>query len=913
MLSTQPQTQNRSESDRSPFVPVQPEPGVPRSGGPDLGPSYGQIPGAAGTQGAVLPANHDAAAAAFQYMGESPQHKGLKAASSSDVSPAMLRTAMAEGGQPLPESVSGQMSQWFGEDFANVRVHLDTRSALLANAMGAEAFAFGSNLFFGDGQFAPDTPRGKQLIAHELTHVVQNRGQTPDPTDGRAAQAGQSRISVGSSSSAAEHEARAVAETFEKGGAKPPLSLAHSGPIIQRSDAAVHKDMELQVSEVEHAPNLFNPFEREPGSGSRTAGALEIYSGNWTNDLTQLKVPGFYGMLGDELKLAHEPGQPVTGLQIESVMNGLLKAMAILEFGTRIGENATAGDKLVPYQPQDHIDNPVGLRSEDLLIKDSELRPVLPVQSPKLRMLNHGKPLPLPDTARDQQLKGAALPGRQVDNPELYKVSAAGLSKHIYNSIETAKNFWMQAAEAGPTPEGRRLLGRGMHIVEDYFAHSNFIEVALNDFIEFALQHQNDQSISQSSKQFAERVADPGHGVQPRGQHHGWVDTLYDPRQDHKSTVGATPRQAITTGTFGPDDTRVSIAHLIVPMLPKVNAALEMAVDPMMELISKNADVQMTFPAFLKQLSARSRPGAAMAALLSGLDGGGVVVPVPSLAFGLPPVDFKTREPLVQAFSTYSSIYNAVPGFVREIALALMKDQLRTSLHSGVHSLLVAITGFITGEDTAKLQGLDDNALLKKDEETEARLIPKTEMGRRLGPGGDLEGMAPEDRELSVGSGKDAPSHSRINKDHPDSLFFGLHKALAMEADRHILEAMQSVWQGRGSLFGDGAHFAPNTAAGHDLVSSEATRQSTRARKLYSQDMPGSSFAQGDAKNQSALKDYPGLGSLLNLADLFISHPNDSTWWRAVVSSYIAMHADEVTQHILARNRGQTSLLHKKP
>jgi Domain of unknown function (DUF4157) len=63
--------------------------------------------------------------------------------------------------------------------FANVRVHADERAAESARALGARAYTIGSDIVFGGGTFAPQTPAGRRLLAHELAHVVQQRGAAP--------------------------------------------------------------------------------------------------------------------------------------------------------------------------------------------------------------------------------------------------------------------------------------------------------------------------------------------------------------------------------------------------------------------------------------------------------------------------------------------------------------------------------------------------------------------------------------------------------------------------------------------------------------------------------------------------------------------------------------------------------------
>jgi hypothetical protein len=65
------------------------------------------------------------------------------------------------------------MEPRFGYDFSGVRIHTDARAAELAGAIQARAFAVGQEIFFGAGEFAPETSHGRQLMAHELTHVVQ--------------------------------------------------------------------------------------------------------------------------------------------------------------------------------------------------------------------------------------------------------------------------------------------------------------------------------------------------------------------------------------------------------------------------------------------------------------------------------------------------------------------------------------------------------------------------------------------------------------------------------------------------------------------------------------------------------------------------------------------------------------------
>lgn len=77
------------------------------------------------------------------------------------------------GGRELAPSVRQFMEARFGVDFGGVRVHADERSAGLAADIHAQAFTIGNDVYFGAGYFAPESPSGRQLLAHELVHTLQ--------------------------------------------------------------------------------------------------------------------------------------------------------------------------------------------------------------------------------------------------------------------------------------------------------------------------------------------------------------------------------------------------------------------------------------------------------------------------------------------------------------------------------------------------------------------------------------------------------------------------------------------------------------------------------------------------------------------------------------------------------------------
>ncbi|MBD2500372.1 DUF4157 domain-containing protein [Anabaena azotica FACHB-119] len=80
------------------------------------------------------------------------------------------------GGQPLADEIKQLMEQAFGADFGGVRIHTDAQSDKLNQSIQARAFTTGQDIFFRQGEYSPGSNTGKELLAHELTHVVQQNG-----------------------------------------------------------------------------------------------------------------------------------------------------------------------------------------------------------------------------------------------------------------------------------------------------------------------------------------------------------------------------------------------------------------------------------------------------------------------------------------------------------------------------------------------------------------------------------------------------------------------------------------------------------------------------------------------------------------------------------------------------------------
>jgi hypothetical protein len=97
--------------------------------------------------------------------------------------PAIVYEVLNSPGQPLDPATRAYMEPRFGHDFSKVRVHTDAKAAESARGVNALAYTVGKDVVFGAGQFAPRMRGGQRLLAHELTHVVQQSKQNSKLND----------------------------------------------------------------------------------------------------------------------------------------------------------------------------------------------------------------------------------------------------------------------------------------------------------------------------------------------------------------------------------------------------------------------------------------------------------------------------------------------------------------------------------------------------------------------------------------------------------------------------------------------------------------------------------------------------------------------------------------------------------
>lgn len=87
------------------------------------------------------------------------------------------------GGTPLSTDLRAYFEPRFGHDFSRVRIHADAEGSKAARSVQARAYTYGSDIVFGAGEYAPATPQGRRLLAHELAHVIQQGGGASSPSN----------------------------------------------------------------------------------------------------------------------------------------------------------------------------------------------------------------------------------------------------------------------------------------------------------------------------------------------------------------------------------------------------------------------------------------------------------------------------------------------------------------------------------------------------------------------------------------------------------------------------------------------------------------------------------------------------------------------------------------------------------
>jgi hypothetical protein len=206
-----------------------------------------------------------------------PRTSAGLAGSGSEVAPGSVGEVLSSPGRSLDPPTRVLMEQRFGHDFSQVRLHAGGAAERSARELSALAYTVGNHVVFGEGRYAPGTPAGQRLIAHELAHVVQQSGtapvlrrqpdphkpppgQSPPPPPGPKSRDPAAEVSTIISSRTAGKDLRAWldAHPADRGVAEKTL-------LDKAASSTVERELE-RIGDL-----LAEVFARDPGSSARVA------------------------------------------------------------------------------------------------------------------------------------------------------------------------------------------------------------------------------------------------------------------------------------------------------------------------------------------------------------------------------------------------------------------------------------------------------------------------------------------------------------------------------------------------------------------------------------------------------------------------------------------------------------------
>jgi len=312
------------------------------------------------------PAEHEAERVAAQVM-RMPSRRAP--GGGPDVAPASVGHVLSSPGKPLDPTARSYFEGRLGTDLGHVRIHDDARAADSARAVGADAYALGDHLAFAEGRYAPRSPQGMRLLAHELVHVAQRRSGKL-----RRYQAGE----------------------------------------------AGHGSIE---EEALHAAGFH---------GDMTHGEIgAVYLGNWMRDWSQIGDP-------------HNPW-----------VLRVLNILSMGEFNRPVSAAQVGG-----YLASEHLDRPDGGSSPE-----TERLP--PGEAASARAALSPEQLSFFELERSQAFKDAVKKRAKSDElPPYIEVGRARARAELRAAAQGRRG----------DPDTMQRLGAALHAIEDYYAHSNFVD-----------------------------------------------------------------------------------------------------------------------------------------------------------------------------------------------------------------------------------------------------------------------------------------------------------------------------------------------------------------------------------------------------------------------------------------------------
>lgn len=198
--------------------------------------------------------------------------------------PAIVQDVLRLNGQPLEASTRAFFEPRFGHDFSRVRIHAGAQAARSAAAINALAYTSGEHIVFHTGRYAPSSPEGRRLLAHELTHVVQQTQQTHLPV--------QHELEIGTPGDACEIEADRIADLVVNGGTAEKQGTLQKPLGVTQNSASSPSRLQRQVG-----PNTC-PTDISFSTGNAAVHVPLCGIANVTATTVPANIPGIRWSLG---------------------------------------------------------------------------------------------------------------------------------------------------------------------------------------------------------------------------------------------------------------------------------------------------------------------------------------------------------------------------------------------------------------------------------------------------------------------------------------------------------------------------------------------------------------------------------------------------------------------------------------
>jgi len=481
----------------------------------------------------------------------------------------------SDGGSSLSGDVASRASAAYGTDMGAVRVHTDSQSAAMAESKGFQAFSYGGDVFGTSSALDTSTVHGQHVMMHELAHVAQTGGQRAGGVHGK--------VEVGTATDASD----ALEVDADKGAAAAVAGGSYS---VQRAPLAVRGFGATAGRDAHGVRNQRDiVHENQTLHGAQAAGfsAAEgdmMYSGNWNRDMNQLLIPKLrqgHPVLFTAMDLLHTLhfGFPIGG-QAGAAPGTSPGRAAVREFGT--------------YDPVEHIDNPGGLTGADVNAPGGHADASVNAGAGNQAYAEV-------DRRYQQQLQSvqaraaAGDASARIINPEepnaAFRVDESGipiylqtsrtqLIGHLQDGLDQAARGTTDAEKQASYDRALRYAGESLHIMQDYYAHSNFCEIAMNLLIDSHFTADgNVAEEGQGGRSFVEalNLAEFNRDLTQANAHHlnSYVHRRgADGRVDGANmTTGPNGRgrEVMATGTFTLEDTIHSLKEKMGIALDRLN------------------------------------------------------------------------------------------------------------------------------------------------------------------------------------------------------------------------------------------------------------------------------------------------------------------------------------------------------